>query len=78
MRCFEIRQRRFALFSFGYQWSGEEHPRSSSPVHIAYVPDKSALACQAQLQRVLAGEDCSNQLQLQDELHAVELSRPTS
>ncbi|KAL5652681.1 hypothetical protein ACJX0J_038139, partial [Zea mays] len=53
-----------------------EHAAQGRPgaaaVHAAHVPHPGALARQAQLQGLLARQDRHHQLQLQDELHAVD------
>ena len=56
--------------------AGSEHAAEgragAAAVHAAHVPCPCALACQAQLQGLLARQDRHHQLQLQDELHAVD------
>lgn len=41
-------------------------------MHETHVPDQSALAREAELQRVLASEDHNHKLQLSIELHTME------
>ena len=50
----------------------EERQYSVAAVHTPHVPGPSALACEAQLQGLLACEDCRYKLQLSDELHPLE------
>ena len=49
-----------------------------SAMHETHVPDQSALACKAELQRVLACEDHNHKLQLSLELHTMEPCCSTS
>ncbi|KAK8959097.1 COBRA-like protein 4 [Platanthera guangdongensis] len=55
---------------------GNQHPeegqRAAAPVHVSHVPDPRALAREAQLQGLLAGEDRHHELQLSCKLHPVD------
>lgn len=51
---------------------------ATSTMHIPYVPYSSALACETQLQRLLARQNCNHKFQLSNELHAMDTCGTTS
>lgn len=53
----------------------KERQRSTSAVHASHVPHPGSLACEAQLQGLLACKDRHHELQLQTELHPVDTRR---
>ena len=50
-------QRRFPSSVFCGEWEQHKQLDTTGAMHLSYVPNKSTLACQGQLQGLLEGQD---------------------
>lgn len=68
MKCILLTQWRFQNSSVASRKHDPERQQLPSSMHAPYVPGSSSLACEGELQGVLACQDCDHEFQLHEEL----------